>query len=62
MVGMLYMKLGRNASGANVIPNVNIWTQLPSDIKVRFNALTGITNLFSFQFLLLKGWNEICGE
>jgi hypothetical protein len=41
--GALFMKFGKGATGSDVIPNVQMWIQVPSDIKVSLAKIT--TNL-----------------
>ena len=37
--GSLFMKYGRGAEGKEVIPNVNIWMEIPGLIKVGNSAV-----------------------
>jgi len=35
--GAVFLKYQRSAQGKEIIPNVNFWSSLPSDVKAGFN-------------------------
>ena len=47
--GMIFMKYGRGAEGREVIPNYNVWIQMPSLVKVCGNSIK-IKNVKLLQF------------
>ncbi len=39
--GAVFLKFQKRAEGKDIIPNVNFWTSLPSDIKAGFSFTVG---------------------